>query len=197
MKACSTSLACEAPVLFTVLVTRSAGLGSRGCTTPVGASAPGPPSIAPHTCLIEAALRLDLGGSAHRWAVVRRCCLINTPVKPCEDRSPGEVTHTCPWPWSCRTACGNQPWVVSSCILNVNTGRHCVLGSTLCWQANFQILPRCWRKGTLKHRSEVLLCRVGLLCPTLWSWGGLSKTGCSHSHPSSARFSWQQYVCSV
>lgn len=32
-------------------------------------------------------------------------------------------------------------WFVSSCIRNVNMGRHCMLGSTLCWQANFRILP--------------------------------------------------------
>lgn len=90
MKAYTTSLACEAPVLFTVLVTVSAGLGSRGCPTPACRSALCPPSIAPHTFLNGVAVRLDLGDSAHRWAVGRPCCLLNSLVKPFDGRSPGQ-----------------------------------------------------------------------------------------------------------
>lgn len=80
MKACTISLACEAPVLLTVLVTISAVQGSRGCASPVRGSAP-----CPHPCLHGAAVRLGLRGSDHRCAVVRHCCLTDSLVEPCDD----------------------------------------------------------------------------------------------------------------
>lgn len=66
MKAYTISLACEVAVLFTVLVTISTVLGSRGCTTPACGSAPCSPSIAPHTCLNGVGVGLDLRDSDHR-----------------------------------------------------------------------------------------------------------------------------------
>lgn len=191
MRACTISLACEAPVLLTVLVTLSAVLGSRGCATPVRGSAP-----CPHPCLHGAAVRLGLRGCDHRWL------LWGTAVWQTAWWSP---VMTAPWPagvvaprWGdthlpLAMQLPHSPWkpALGGVLLHPKC-KLCMLGSTLCWQAN--------QWNTL---SEILLCRVGLLCPTLWSWGAEKpcRTHCPKWAALTDRshwlLSWQQYVCLV
>lgn len=160
----------------------------------------------PHTCLD---VRLDLIYSNCRCAVLGWSYPIPKLVNCCSDVKPWLAGLVAPcvgstmerWPMP-------APGRGLPCsLLKTNPGRgscsFCVLlypkckhektqGSTLCWWANFQILP--WFL-TMKQ-CKMLLCRVRLLCLRI-GCGSLSKAGCSRSHLSSTRFYWWQYSCSV
>lgn len=119
MEAYTISLVCEAPVLFTVLVTMSTVLGSTWmwiCSMPTF-----------HCPTYLSSWSWCWAGFERLWPQMSCSEALMSDKHPAgalwwQEPCPGGTRwHTCPWPWSCHRACENQPWVVSSCILNANT----------------------------------------------------------------------------